>query len=155
MTKLTGKTTGNILKIEDVKENVDYAMTIAPSDDHQYWNEEDRIEKFERYYKLYMISRLLPNTFSFNMEISPTGRLHFHGSIRFKNQKSILKFYLNDIRFLTLHNQIELDTITDNKVWSDYCHKQEIHKLPIVCNQDYDRLPSKIRVNMHKPITDY
>jgi len=140
MTKSTGNTTGHILDIENVKENVEYTMTIAPSDDHQYWNEEDRVEKFRIYFRNYMVKKLLPNKFKFYIEVSPHGRLHLHGTISFKNLQTIKKFYIDDVRFLTLHNQIEIDTIEDKTKWETYVTKQSKFNFGSINSEEYDKI---------------
>ena len=137
------KPTGNILKIEDVKEGIYYAMTISPCDDHQYWREDDRVSKFQTYMRNYMVKKLLPNDFIFYIEVSPQGRLHLHGRLKFKNKKSIMEFYVSTIRFLVLHNQIELDTIKDEDTWNNYITKQKVYNFGIIESSYYNNLNMK------------
>jgi len=60
-------------------------------------------------------------------ELSPQGRYHLHGKIKFKKNSSIVLFYLNlaDLKDVAM----EIDTIKDMDIWEKYCTKQSnLHK---------------------------
>lgn len=141
-----------ILSLENIKPNISYAITISPSDDHQYWNDDDRLKKFTTYMKRYMLSRLDPfnNKFIFHIELSPKGRLHLHGTISFKSERTIKELFMDSIRFLTVHNQIEIDTIKDPDVWETYCTKQKIYNLGSIKSTDYSKLESVYKLEYKK-----
>lgn len=56
------------------------------------------------------------------LEISPTGRYHFHGIIKIKN---VLNFFVHDLYRLKQIGTYEIDTIKDLEVWTKYCSKQD------------------------------
>lgn len=55
-------------------------------------------------------------------EVSPKGRAHFHGTIKFIG--STLNFYLIDIHKLMGFGSLKIATIADIDVWENYCYKQ-------------------------------
>ncbi len=57
------------------------------------------------------------------MELSPTGRLHSHGTITFPSREHILGFYDSLNRLPKIN--IEIDTIDDIQIWMDYTFKQQ------------------------------
>ena len=54
-------------------------------------------------------------------ELSSGSRWHYHGQIKITN---IMKFYIFDLPILRENGSLEIDTITDIKVWTEYCCKQ-------------------------------
>lgn len=112
-----------LISIEDVIINVPYTFTVSPSDDYQYFNEDDREDKFYKLWKMYFRKWIDINVY-LHPELSPRGRLHFHGTILFKTEKAIKKFYLFYVSDILRKSQIEIDTITDPDKWSLYCAKQ-------------------------------
>lgn len=57
-----------------------------------------------------------------NVEMSSGTRWHYHGTIKVDN---IMKFFIYDLPVLREHGSFEIDTISDNEPWKQYCHKQE------------------------------
>lgn len=55
------------------------------------------------------------------MEVSPTGRLHWHGYIIVSD---VRKFYIYDVPVLMRHMSICMKRITDQQKWELYCQKQ-------------------------------
>lgn len=56
------------------------------------------------------------------MEVSSTGRLHFHGTIRILDPK---QFYVYTVPILQASGTYEIDTIQNPDEWRTYCEKQE------------------------------
>lgn len=139
-----------VLPIEKVQVGTLYTITVAPSNDHQKWDESERVREFTKYYKTYVFKQLLPNSFAVMIEISSTGRLHFHGSIKFVSDKEILKFYTYTIHNLLRGNQIEIDTIADLSAWETYCNKQSRFKLGSITSQEYSKLERLPKVQFLK-----
>lgn len=66
--------------------------------------------------------------FHLRMEISPMGRFHYHGKIKFKTETPIY-FYSNGVREFASKGSLKIDTISDMDVWEDYMCKQ-LHIFP-------------------------
>lgn len=123
MTDLRDNAKGSIIAMEEVSLGTTYSLTIAPCDDYQYWNANDRMDKFRSWLRLRL--RKLSADIEAHLELSPRGRLHMHGTIRFTSRRGVYNFYLNDIYSLLKTSQVEIDTIKDPKIWYDYCNKQK------------------------------
>jgi hypothetical protein len=130
-----------LLSIEDVKLDTKYTFTVSPCDDHQYFNEDDREEKFRKLFKMYFKKWININVFLYP-ELSPRGRLHFHGTIMFKTEKSIKKFFLFYVSDILRKSQIEIDTIGDADTWRIYCSKQAKYFGWVLDNTKDDSLSS-------------
>lgn len=70
---------------------------------------------------IHLLNKLKHCVFQLNLEISPTGRFHFHGFIRMKD---IVEFYVEDLAYLKDH-AFEIDTIKEATVWCKYVYKQK------------------------------
>lgn len=107
-----------------IKLDVKYTFTINPNDDFQYWkeNEKERIRMSIKHAN-YVLSKMSCARCWLKMDISRVGRIHWHGTIEFKTFKNLRRFLLEHIHDLTLKHTIEIDTITDEKTWNDYCNK--------------------------------
>jgi len=152
MTQKTGTSyvKRTLLSIEHISPAVFYSFTISPANEHQYFNEEERVDKFRKYMKSHMLNRLKDNTFRFHIEVSPAGRLHLHGKFKFKDIASIKHFYLMDINYLMNHNQIEIDTISDMDKWESYMTKQSMYQFGYIDSNEYSSLskPNKLYKNI-------
>lgn len=117
----------NILSPEEVKTKTLYTLTIAPSDGLQFWdcNSIQRIADSITDIETCVIYPLCPNTdIHLTLEVSRTGRIHWHGTIEFTKTEDIRMFYLNHIHRLTDNRyMIEIDTINDADYWDVYCNK--------------------------------
>lgn len=117
----------HIMSIEDVDIKVKYTLTISPNDDYQYFNhkssdrEKNFRESFEEFFTMVDFQGI---NIYLHPELSPRGRLHFHGTILFKTEKAIKLFYMDAIHVMLRRSQIEMDTIKDAEVWDTYCKKQ-------------------------------
>lgn len=127
--------------IEDVIINTKYSFTVSPCDDYQYFNEDDREDKFRKMFKMYFKKWKSINVYLYP-ELSPRGRLHFHGTLLFKTEKSIKTFYLFYISDILRKAQIEIDTIGDEEKWRLYCVKQSKYFTWTLDNTKDDSLTS-------------
>lgn len=107
------------LKMEDIIPKVYYSMSLNPEE--QYPKTVDRYSKVKEDIKL-IFNEIQTIDYIFNMEVSPTGRLHFHGIICFHGNP--LYFYLYFLPKLNLKYSYEIDTINDSHKWITYCNKQ-------------------------------
>lgn len=112
------------LKIENVDVKEWYSITMNPSDDHQYWGAKERQKMFVNWAQLTFYRILLNTDYILYLELSPAGRLHWHGKIRFRNKERLIKFYMDDINKLNKILIFEIDTIKDKDVWDTYIQKQ-------------------------------
>lgn len=67
-------------------------------------------------------------------EFSSLGRLHFHGYLYMNNKECILDFYRFDLQVLRALGGIKIKYITDDKIWLDYCCKQQAITKPYLEN---------------------
>lgn len=118
------------MPIENIVPGYWYSFSINPIDEYQYWRSlavDRREEMFRNYWKNFFLhqnnsyhTRLFP-------ELSPLGRLHFHGLISFETKEHIKRFYMNDIYTLKLKCTFEIDEIEDLEIWMQYITKQQDH----------------------------
>lgn len=64
-------------------------------------------------------------------ELSKTGRLHYHGKIKFNDEKSIGEFYLILHRNRSAYNCL-IKPIEDMKKWEEYIIKQRFFMKPLM-----------------------
>lgn len=109
-----------------------YALTIKPSDTHQFFLREDRLNLF----RTLIQQQLLHCAFKYELyyELSePRGsingngsRLHLHGRIMFTDDTALLNWLLYDMSRLLKIGHIDVDTIDNEEVWIEYCNKQKL-----------------------------
>jgi len=106
------------------------AITLNPPDGSQFWNEVNRIDKFKEYHtgKLCKLA-IHAKTVRLIGEVSPTGRLHMHGWINFKDYKKKLGFYIDYLHYLQDNYMYEIDTINNIDIWKKYCCKQMLFEI--------------------------
>lgn len=113
-----------------------YAITINPSDKHQYFGKKDRIQLFRNFLHEQLLSLsqwrigyslcLELSEPKSNSTASKNGpRLHVHGIIRFTSTLSIKNFLLMGMYNMTRYSNYDIDTIDNMQIWYDYCHKQQ------------------------------
>lgn len=121
------KPKNSILKLEDINTGIEYSLTINPNDKLQGFSPL-LMREIKLHDILNKITNLIPLKYSVQLypEISPKGRLHFHGRIMFSKQRHILQFYLSVIPDILNHATMEMDTIKEPEVWSKYCSKQSL-----------------------------
>lgn len=99
-----------------------------------------RLECFTKHWKKIFAELNIGGVeFTLQMEISTPydkvartrqiARLHFHGLIRFPDAPAFLWFHLYGITLLEKICTFEIDTISDPRVWYDYCHEQSFLSL--------------------------
>lgn len=114
------------LPIEQIELGKEYAITIAPDDNSQYWNEtkdhQSRINMFVQNSSIQMHKVLQPLKYKLYLEVSAGSRLHWHGRIKFTTPEALKRFYVTQIRKLQNIGTYEIDTM--NKDWEKYEQKQ-------------------------------
>lgn len=115
------------IELDKVELNVPYAITINPCDKYQYFGMKNRINLFmkglELDYRVY-----LPPNYSLYIELSEIGRLHWHGTIIYREYDEVIYFYMNKVNQLLKHCNIKIKPIKDEG-WEEYHCKQYIfHK---------------------------
>lgn len=130
MTQKAWKPKVDIIKVEAIVPNVDYAFTANPCDDYQYF-EKDEMEARIKSVQLYLQSYFIKCNAVIGAwgEVSSKGRLHIHGTIKFHSQKHIYAFFVEDIHRMLRKCTMEIDTISDENVWSTYCRKQMLFRV--------------------------
>lgn len=123
MTNKYGSLKLNILSPELIETKRPYSFNLNPSDEHQYFSKEsNRIRDVGRYFSTYLVTLFTAHCEVY-MEISRTGRLHFHGIITFNTTNDIRQFYIEAIHNLLKQCTIEIDTIKDMDIWRTYITK--------------------------------
>lgn len=113
---------------EDVTPITDYAITLNPSDAHQCFETTKTANRIQTFHTnmFGLVGGILCNYYySLRLEVSPRGRLHYHGIISFRSKEEILDFFIYSVHLLQKHFMYEIDTIEDRQVWDEYCTKQE------------------------------
>nr|UOF80451.1 rep protein [Cressdnaviricota sp.]UOF81224.1 rep protein [Cressdnaviricota sp.] len=107
-----------------VEPNIPYTLTINPNDDYQFFKEnmEDRIKKSVNHMN-YILKNYTCLHINLQMDISRTGRIHWHGTITFPCEMSIKRFFFEIIHELLTKHIIEIDTIEDLVKWTEYMNK--------------------------------
>lgn len=114
-----------------------YAITINPEDTRD--TERDTIKDFTDFrehinenvelHKSTIFKHLKFCEIELYPEVSPTGRLHWHGVLTVLNT---VGFLWHDLQYIRESAQSEIDTIEDFQTWLDYIHKQEHLLKPII-----------------------
>ncbi len=107
----------NFLPLEKVDPHIDYAITV----NLPMKNLLEPVTKLYNRYKYFISRRLKPfieHAFVC-YELSNHGKLHFHGTIRFRSFSYIILFYRQDFNCA-----IKLDTLSHPDIWKTYCLKQ-------------------------------
>lgn len=124
MTSKAPFTKTEIISPEEIILKEVYSITINPSDKRQYFDCIDRVELLVEYMEKEICK--VPNVdLKLHMEISRTGRLHFHGTISFNSYETITRFYKCHIHQWLEWGHINIDTIKDKEVWKTYCEKSK------------------------------
>lgn len=125
-----------------------YALTIQPEDKLQFLGKKPtaRIMSIRQHYYSLLQEAQFP--YYINLEISePTGslhngtsggRLHYHGIIKFNNNKQITSFLLEYQYKLLRQARIEISKINDKEAWLKYIHKQTLLSKDITILTNWD-----------------
>lgn len=120
-----------VMKMELCEPGKEYALTLAPSDDKQFWGEcklsqngLSRVRMFYDQQKVSVYRMLKGYDYKLDLESSPLGRLHWHGRIKFKDDDKIIDFYVNRVPNLIKGYTICVKPIKDDDIWRTYCKKQ-------------------------------
>lgn len=114
------KPKNSLPKLEDIKENTLYSLTLNPSE--QFYKKRVDREQYVVSDLIKMFRKDPSTTGHVYLEISPHGRLHFHGVIGILDRYT---FYRDMVPQLEDSYTIEIDTIKDEDVWKTYCMKQQ------------------------------
>jgi len=134
-----------LLKLEEVTDPQEkWAFTINPEEQFFMETDIDREARIRAYVQNYILKT--PNIrYTLNVELSPTGRLHGHGYIKFVNYRAFLMndvhrildkctivikrlFDLIDSNVQVVENEHECYNDT-HTVWEEYINKQAAHQL--------------------------
>lgn len=118
----------------ELKENVDFALTISPSDRMQYFDNSNRLQvSYITMLKTYKdLLKMYTNNYKLFLEVSPKGRIHYHGTI---NIKDLIGFLLYVIPQLEKTCNICIKNIDNDDEWKNYCLKQQELVKHYLCEQ--------------------
>lgn len=121
---MTANSKEQILAPDKVLINTLYTFTMNPNDDYQYWKEDEsqRISKSLRHIK-FILRKYIYINLDLIIDVSRTGRIHWHGTVNFKHENCIKRFFMEAIHELLTKFHIEMDTIADIDKWTAYCKK--------------------------------
>lgn len=112
------------LPIECIEPNLDYALTVNLAGAELYNLRETYID-----YITFFIKKFNYCTFRVYPELSPTGRLHYHGYIRFRTETDIILFYSETLRLLQKDHIADISICElgafGDLTWYYYCRKQK------------------------------
>lgn len=127
-----GKEKYECVSPEDVELGVDYALTISPKDDLQFFgqNSNNRVISFMEAMTPICYKNIYADYYKLVMEISKGGRLHFHGWIRWDDKDSLKTFFLTikklqNVGTYAIKPMSATDISDKYKTWSDYVFKQK------------------------------
>lgn len=124
------------LKVEEISEKEIYAFSYNPVAQPQI----GRIESLKVWLDVMdnMFRSVCKNSnYLLYIELSPTGRWHFHGYI---NIMDIYEFFCSDIHTLMSNGTSYMKCIDDNEEWYKYCTKQQLIMQPKLQIKLYDKL---------------
>lgn len=147
----------NIIAPENWELDTYYSITLNPCDDYQYWSEisDERIKKSKNHMK-YLIRRYCNIHMDLYLEISRTGRLHWHGTIKISHINHVREFYLVVIHELMTKHHVDVDTIEDMDKWIEYCTKGiKIINVNLMTSHVIKDKIGDTRFLLQKPIDEY
>lgn len=107
------------IHLENAKVGDIYALTVNPIDDEKAVGKSYILNDHTR--MIALVQKLRYAYVELYPEISPTGRLHYHGYLIIED---IFGFYSHDIRIISKWGNFKLDTIADLQIWVNYVQKQ-------------------------------
>lgn len=113
-----------IISPEEIILKTKYSFTLNPNDKRQYFEVTNRIHKLTEFIEQELLE--IPNVdVDVYMEVSRTGRLHFHGTIAFSTKESIVHFYVNKMNDWLSFCNMEIAPLKDPDIWLTYCTKSK------------------------------
>lgn len=118
-----------LLKAEQIVLDTDYAFSYNPKEQHDLVSLsggeyeliiKDRKKAFLRKTKL-MLHNLKGSSYRLWFEVSPKGRMHWHGYIRIHD---LNEWFMHDTMMLMHYGAVCIKEITDRPYWQDYVTKQ-------------------------------
>jgi len=106
--------------MEHAKTNIKYAFSFNPESQPCSYAS-DRIQKWW-VEQVKLFGSLKGSSIELSVEISKTGRLHFHGVIQLT---TLWKFYYYDVPKLMKDGAFEIDTISKHDEWMAYVDKNK------------------------------
>lgn len=101
-----------------------YAFSISPADDVQYFNSENSLQRYSNFHKkaiTYLLHNLAPYAdYDLYIEISEHCRLHLHGNIKVKD---VFDFYCMALPRMREYGGYCLKEIKTPEEWDIYVHK--------------------------------
>lgn len=116
------------IPLEDAKLDTPYAFSFNP--EHQtnlYDKKSDSFQytyalvKMDQYMKK-MLVKLKASAYLMYQELSPLGRIHYHGYIQILN---IVDFFVYDVPLLKSYGTFCIKPIDDAALWAEYVRKQQ------------------------------
>lgn len=152
MTLTEKKSFGNSsLKLEEYEVGTHYAITINPPDKRLYLKSHHQLDYGlgkEINAHLEWVSLCEGVQFQLYPELSPTGRLHYHGTILMKN---IMIFMTHDIKIIDNHCQYCIKHIDDTDEWIQYITKQAPLMEVVIENHTLHEYPITIGAPLAEP----
>lgn len=111
-----------ILEPKMVQVNTIYSLTVNIKAPNKWDKQMPSFIERLKYNKAKLAQFLIFGEVLLYLDLARTGRIHWHGTIRFRSNRQIGLFYAIMPRLLHAMN-IELDTIADPKIWDDYILK--------------------------------
>lgn len=111
-------------KMETIEPCIKYAITVSPSNDLLTANTlRGKVIAVSKYMRNQLF--MTPMEVKLFPELSPVGRLHYHGTIEFPTHLAISMWYHHTFRVLQCSRvNIKITAIDDERIWEQYCNKQ-------------------------------
>lgn len=149
------------IQLELVKLNTPYTFTFNLCDKYQFWGKDNRIDLQQETvrFTLDWMHSQWDVVSTMHLECSSTGRLHWHGTLKYTTEQGLLKFYLKGVHSLMQMAVFEIDTISEPELWATYCTKQTKYfkKYTLVSTKYDPRISSRIseKCPLGRKLSDY
>jgi hypothetical protein len=140
------KPANTFLKPEDVQIGKCYAFSYNPISQPKIGRINSVKEWYDIYTKFFGIECMKGSTYQLYVEISSTGRFHFHGIIKILDR---MNFYTNDTASLIGAGTSAMKEIESDEIWEKYIMKQQFFIQPYLQLELYGpffKLKSLIRI---------
>lgn len=112
----------SIVSPERIELNRIFTFSVNPDDNFQYFEKnvaQERLKKAEQHMESIIKAFINVDTVLY-IDVSRTGRIHWHGTIMFKTLNQVRDFYLDHLNQLLQHHTVEIDTISNPETNEDY-----------------------------------